>query len=319
MKQDNVYQVHLNQLVKLLHESKKKENPGYWLHINKARTSLFMLESIARIMYKATNDSFAKEWYKLFKKLEDRLGEIDYYDAFVRQFKGNKEIKKEQLDYLTDKLDKVVNKFNHRLHKEHYYLDQLEEFSKKDKTTFNDKKLLISLHEQIKTELLLAEEFFSQYPNGFTDIENHVHALRRKLRWISIYGASLGGIVVLKQTKHKYKWEKEFITKEEISSPYNKLPVKKGWKYYIELNKKAFYALSHVISELGKIKDKGLAIELLAKTIHKTGVFPGDERPGAIAQKQLKQKENVSQLLKQAYDLLYHFFVENKIHIELMK
>jgi hypothetical protein len=317
-KSKTVYDTPLHSLISLLEESKKKENPAYWLHQHKARTPLFMLESIARVLYKSTNDSLAKSWHKLFKKLEDKFGEIDYYDAFIKQFKTNKAIKKEELEYLEEKLKKVVAKLNKKLEKEHFYIKTLEKLAKDNPGDFHDKGLLITIHEQIKTEVLSAEEFFSSFPNGFTDIESHVHALRRKLRWVSIYGLSLGGIIVLKDPKHRYKWEKEFITKQELSSPFNKLPVKKAFPYHIALNKKAFYALSHVISKLGELKDKGLAIEVLAKTIHKTGVMPGQGRPGELARKQLNTNETVDDLLKQSYDLLYNYFVVNKIHIELI-
>ncbi|MGZ3919421.1 MAG: hypothetical protein ACXVC7_03980 [Bacteroidia bacterium] len=315
-KNSAIYDTYLDDLEKLLKECKQQENAAYFLYLNKARTLLFMLESITRILYKSTGDKFAKPWYKLFKKLEDMLGKIDELDVFVRDFKTNRRVKGEELHYLTKKLEKAVEEFNSKLKKEHFFLHALEKFRSDADTNFNDKGLLITFHEHIKTEILLAEEFFSRYHNGFSNFEDQVHTLRRKLRWISIYGISLGGIVILKDTHKKYKWEKEFVTKRDRDSEYNKLPVKKGLPYYIPLNKKAFYALSHVVANLGVIKDKGLAIGALEKALKKTGALK-QRNPRIEAKRQLQLKETEQHLLKDAYDLMYRFFVDNKIHIEL--
>lgn len=314
----DIYAPYVEQLTSLLQDSLHQQDPAYWLYLNKARTPLFMLEALSRIVYKATNDPVAKEGRKLFKKLEDMLGEIDFYDVFVKQFKSNSAIKKEQVVYLESKLEKVTSRLNKKLTKNYFYSEAINGFIDNNPGDFNDKGLLIALHEEMKTEILQAEEFFSEYHNGFTDFEEQVHELRRKLRWISIYAASLGGYAALKPVSKKYKWEKEFVTKNDRENKYNKLPIKKGLPYYILLNKKAFYALSHVIEKLGEIKDKGLAIQTLAKALRKTTVTGRDADYNAKARALLGIKETESELLKQAYDLLYRFFVVNKIHIELI-
>ncbi|MCW3076922.1 MAG: hypothetical protein JWO32_1531 [Bacteroidetes bacterium] len=311
------YDVHLTELLNLLEESKKQENPAYWLYVNKTRVPLFMLESLTRLLYKATNDQFAKGWYKFFKKLEDLIGEIDYFDVFIKQFQENKSVKNEQIFYLQRKLDKVVSKFNKKLLNNDFFTADLLEFKEDNETDFKDKALLISLHEQIKTEILLTESFFNKHPNGFTSFESEVHAMRRKLRWISIYGISLGGIVTLRKTNKKFGWEKEFIGQADKNSKYNKLPVKKGLNHYIPLQEKAFYALSHVIAKLGEIKDKGLAIEALARSLEKTSATKVSN-PRLYAIRQLKLRQTEAHLLKEAYDLMYKFFVTYNIHIQLL-
>ncbi|MBA3662580.1 MAG: hypothetical protein H0W61_00015 [Bacteroidetes bacterium] len=316
-KNQELYEPYLIEVADLFNKSKTEKNPAYWLYLNKARVPLFMLESITRLVYKATNDPIAKKWTRFFKKLEDTLGELDYYDVFIKQFKTNRSVKKEQINYLTNKLNKAMEKWNDKLRRKKFYSDHFHEFRNKATTDFNNTALLIRLHEQIKTEILLTEQFFSKHPNGFRDFEEEVHAMRRKLRWISIYGISLGGIVVLKDNRQKYPWEKEFITKTETESKYNKLPVKKGLPYHIALNKKAFYALSHVIDKLGVIKDKGLAIEALEKSLEKTN-NSAQANARVYATRQLKLSESEGLLLKEAYDLAYKFFVDYRIHIELM-
>lgn len=313
-----IVEVHLNELETLLNKSKSEQNPAYWLYINKIRTPLFMLESITRIFAKTTNDPFAKTWNKFYKKLEDAIGEIDYYDILIKEFKPNRSVKKEQIAYLTKKRDKALGKLNEKLIKKDFYISCFKEFSEGNKMNLTDKTMLKKIHDQIKTEILLTEEFFMDHVNGFKDFEEGVHTMRRKLRWISIYGISLGGVVVLKKTRKKYAWEKEFITKTELNSKYNKLPVKKGLKYYIPVNEKAFFALSHVIDQLGVIKDKGLSIEALAKSQEKTGT---SIKTNTVlnASRELKIKKTEDALLKKAHDVVYKFFITYKIHNELLK
>lgn len=308
-----IYELHLSELENLLLQSQSQKDPAYWLYLNKARVSLFMLEALTRLLAKTTGDPFAKSWSKFFKKLEDTLGEIDYYDVLIREFSANKIINKEQVSHLLKKRDKLLGEFNKKLKQKEFYIPKLKEFRGGLPVDFKNKALLINLHEQIKTEILLTEEFFNQHENGFSDFEEEVHEMRRKMRWISIYSISLGGLVILKDTKTKYPWEKEFIT--ETESKYNKLPVKKGLVYYIPFNQKAFLGLSHVIDKLGIIKDKGLAVEALDKSNEKDKTYSDLK---IRASRQLKQRETETLLLKQAYDLLNRFFSKYKIHLELM-
>lgn len=314
----SLYEPHLTSLENLLMQSKTQNDPAYWLYLNKARSPLFNLEALTRLMARTTNDPIAKSGEKLFKKLEDRIGEIDYYDAFVKQFSQNKAVKQAQVSYLIKKRDKALLAFNDKLGDKEFYISKINDFREKAELDIKNKGLMINLHEQLKTEILRTEEFFNEHKGGFNDFEEQVHAMRRKIRWISIYSASLGGLVILKDSKNKYPWEKEFITKTETTSKYNQLPVKSGLSYYIPLNKKAFYALSHVVDQLGIIKDKGLAVEALAGTIEKTENVK-HSNPKLFVTRQLKLRETEDFLLKQAYDITYKFFVTYKIHLELIK
>lgn len=111
----------------------------------------------------------------------------------------------------------------------------------------NTTKLL----ELIQTEVGKCAEFFYSHEE-FTDMEAHVHEMRRKLRWISIYAQSLSGLVALYNPRRDYGWESKFITQAEIKSPFNKLP---AGDPKIFMAKKPFLALSFLIRRLGEIKD----------------------------------------------------------------
>jgi len=312
------YHSYTKQLALLLSKSKNQKNPALWLHSNNARTCVFMLEGITRIIKRTTDDSFSSKLHKIFKKLEDELGKIDYYISLERELSANQNISENAIGYFRKKLEKNLEKFNKKLKKKNFYEKELKQLETLDKTDYNDKAFWILVHEQIKTEIMQAEEFFNKHEEGFTEMETQVHELRRKLRWISIYAQALQGRIVLNAHKSIYKWEKEFLIKEITNSSFNKLPVKKGLNYYIPLNQKAFYALSYLIQELGTIKDKALTIEALAKALKKTHPLKLSDVEETAAE-QLGEKENIEQLLKNAHQLLSKFFNLYAIHLELLK
>lgn len=307
------FQLYCAQLITLFKKAKTNSNPALFLMKNKARTTIFMAESILRVSNKLFEDKQIKEWHSTIKKLEDYLGEIDNYIVLLADFSKLKTINVQQLEYISNKLDKVVEKLNGKLIKNDFYLADLAKMNKEFKINFNDKTIVLKLQEEIKSELIEACEFFNQFPKEFTDMEEQVHEIRRKLRWVSIYGESFQGLIVLKDEKTKYSWEKAFITTNEIKNPFNKLPVKKNLIHSISLNKKAFYALSFVISNLGNIKDKGLSLYYLEKSIRKTNTEKGIN-VSILASKQLAAKYTHASLLSEAHTLLTQFLNKYKIH-----
>lgn len=314
----NPYLSYTAQWLQMLDKCRSKKDPGIWLYKNNARVTLFMLQSITRIWFKAFQDKNSGKWRKTFKKLEDMLGQVDHYDVLVNEFSKIKTIPASRIDYLEKKKEKALKKLNKNLREKNFYQKFMITFNRASTVNFNKKELLLELEKQVKIELFESNRFFNEYPQGFNDMELQVHNLRRKLRWISIYGQSLQGIIRLQKTNKSYKWEKEFITESVLSSPFNKLPVKRGLKYSICLNQKAFYALSYVIGELGAIKDKGLAIEALAKAIQKTKGRSVDD-PVLLATQELRAAHSVEDLLQEAHVLLTKFFNTYKIHQALTR
>ncbi|MBL7909943.1 MAG: hypothetical protein JNJ41_02665 [Bacteroidia bacterium] len=307
------FQIYCKQIEVLFKKAKTNSNPAMFLYKNKARMSLFMAESILRVSNKLFEDKEIKDWHATIKKLEDYLGELDHYLVLLANFSKLKTIHIQQLEYISKKLEKTIDKLNSKLQKHDFYLEDLKKMGAGFKINFNDKNLILKLHEEIRSELKESCDFFDQYPKEFDDMEEQVHELRRKLRWISIYGESFQGLIVLKDVKEKYNWEKEFITANELKNPFNKLPVKKNLVDHIDLNKKAFYALSYVIDNLGKIKDKGLALEVLEKSIRKTNTEKGINS-AILASKQLNAKYTHASLLKEAHSLLKTYYKKHKLH-----
>lgn len=298
------------QLVLVLKKAEASKNPALYLFKNDARTPLFMAESITRILMSLSVNPIFETWHKTFKKLEDTLGEVDHYDAAIKQFSANKLFNKEQINYLEKKRDKILNKLNEKLVKKKFYLSVFNQINLSEELNLNQKIIIAEIKKHIETELQNATGVFNKYAKGFTDMELQVHELRRKLRWISIYARSLNGIIVLKNIITKYPWEKQLITATEKTSPYNKLPINNNVDEYIYFNKKAFYALSNIIKTLGVIKDKGLTTLLAQKLIKKTN-------PQQVNDTQQTNVEE-ERLLHQAHQLLYLYFKQYKIHKDLI-
>lgn len=307
------FQIYCSQLITIFKKAKSNSNPALFLHKNKVRTVIFMAESILRVSNKLFVDKQIKDWHFTVKKLEDYLGEIENYIDVLAEFSKIKTINVQQLEYVSGKLDKSIEKLNKKLIKNNFYLADLDEMNKGFKINFNDKTIVLKLHEEIKSELIEACEFYNQFPKAFTDMESQVHELRRKLRWISIYGESFQGLIVLQDVKEKYVWEKTFITPKEIKNSFNKLPVSKKSSQHISLNKKSFYALSYMISNLGLIKEKGFSLYFLGKSIRKTNTEKG-LNSSILASKQLGAKYTEASLLAEAHGLLKAYFNKYKIH-----
>lgn len=301
---------HAKQLQTLLIKSKTQPSSALYLLENNARTPLFMLESIARILFKQNEIMYAK-WLKVSKKLEDCLGTLDYYATYLKENKNVNYFSTEEIAYINKKHNKALNKLNEKLADKDYYLDWVDALLKSE-INFNSAENKKFIKELCKKELIKCAEFFNDFTNGFNDMELQVHELRRKLRWISIYAKSFDGLFAYKTSRVAFKWEKEFISKLETTSKFNVLPIEKSIKVPIQLNKKAFYALSSVIRQLGDIKDQGLKAHTKKYTEEKLKI---KANPLAIK----KRLDEEAKLLKDAHVLLKSFFETHKIHLLIIE
>jgi hypothetical protein len=312
----NPYIFYRKKLWSKLNLASKKSDPALWLYQNDARTDLFMLQSIARLMWKYKPDKENGKLRLRFKELEDMLGRVDQYDTLAKEAKKMKLKSKAAILYYEKKREKALWGMNELLLKKKFLKKFMVKFGASLKTNFNDTKLINGLAEEIRSEMLECESFFQENPEAFDDMESQVHEFRRKLRWVSIYAMSLQGMIVLK-TAAKKVWEKEFIDEATRKSPFNVLPKAQKLKSHIPYNKNAFLAVSFVIKELGIIKDEGLAAEALIKALRK-GEGMGKKTAHHEAYRLLNRKDNKKELLAKAHRLLQVFFVKYKIHLELV-
>jgi hypothetical protein len=314
-KQFNPFLFYSMQLQVLFVKAAKQKNPALWLYENNVRTPLFMLEALTRLHDNAFDEVFLNKWHLRFKKLEDEFGLLDYYVAFEKEFAVNKKVTKPILANFTQNVEVVSGKINSRLKDKDWLSGKLLKFNVKlsQYTLFYDEEHITELRYVIEKDIEKIKAVALKLNYSFTEIELEVHEMRRKLRWISIYAQALNGIIQSKPTSKKVKYTTDYLTKDIVKSPYNKLPAKPKNTAIMEYDSDSFFALSWVIKELGTLKDNGLRIEALADAIQK--VEKTDEQQAtekAIGLLGVK-KDTIQVILKQASDLMYNFIVKDKI------
>lgn len=274
-----------------------------WLHEQGARTCFFMLEGIARIELKCEHEK-ARKKHRFYKKMEDKLGQLDYWLSVKSELKNHKKLSAVQLNELDYKIEKAFNRINGYLIKNNFFERKLIKY-RKPLLDLNNRNLIIQIRKIIAADLQKCLVFFESHKTGFNDLELQVHEFRRKLRWFSIYAQCLQGLITLQDEQKNYSWEKDYIDEETVQNPFNKLPAKKNLKLNIAYRKKPFLALSKIIQELGRIKDKGLH----AEGLH---ILSAKSKPDKVS------PDQHGELLKEAHQILEKFFLKDRVFAQLL-
>jgi hypothetical protein len=308
------FQYQLSKIEKLFTEAQLQENPALWLFLHDLRTPMFMLESLSK-MYAQFHDK--KAFTKLrdtFKVVEDLIGAVDYYAAFIKEFSKTEKITNEIKLNLDKKTREKLVLFNgilikagwldgKKLKKLNASLNQIDWLKEEDEVK-KVHKFYLSQIEKIK-------EFIKETTFDFDNVESDVHELRRKLRWLSIYPQALRGVVQLHEKLPINGDLNMYLTPEIVSSPFNVLPVDENLKGFVFLEKNHFLAMSWMIAELGKIKDKGLKIKVLKDSFQEI-YFLKDEKAFDEAYKVLgSDYPQMEVLLNEASEIAQQFFKEN--------
>jgi hypothetical protein len=312
MKTINPFLLYSDKLIEKLQHAKKEKDPAMWLYKNDLRTEAFMLESLYRL-YEKGFDSVYENGNKLFKKLEDALGQIDFYDVFYQDFKANKKISQDAKNYILRKKERSLEKFGKLLAKKGGLEDRIKELNKfiTGQQLKFEGTAIKKIETAIQKEIVVIKEFVEQTNRNFTRVEEELHEVRRKLRWLSIYGQSLQGIIKLVDDGKKDAWEKKYLSKKIVALPFNKLPLH-NFPAHVIYRKNNFYALSWLIFELGILKDTGFRLEFLAKVIRKVEEID-PEAAMKKAELALAVKENEKALLKHASRLVSEFLNKDKV------
>ncbi len=253
-----VFMQYIAKLETLMNASTKQKNAGLYLYKQDARTTLFMLEALSKMFKNFHNKKRFTKMLEKFKMLEDALGQIDYYSSIgenVGTSANDKMVKKHCVEQAMHHASIL---HAHVLDK---WVGPKSDFVKiKEKINSAKWQSVIELDKVIKAyyvaEIAQVKQLISE--STFSNMENDVHEIRRKLRWLSIYPQALQGKIQLqKDAKPKLAY-KSYMTKSVLASPYNKMPLKGKHASTIALYAPAYYALSYIIAELGNIKDNGL-------------------------------------------------------------
>lgn len=298
--------------------ARKSDDPAISLYNSGARTPLFMVESLSRIYRSIHNKKMFAKLYEDFKMPEDLLGGIDHYDVLYKELSKNKKIPKEVVTYFKDGRNNTSKSMNKMLKKEKWIskkqkkiikisgkLQEADWLSAAEETPAIA-NFLIQEIRQIKKDLETGKL-------SFKDIETGIHEFRRNLRWLSIYPASLDGLIQLEPQKNVPTPLKKYVTPAVVNSPFNTLPApKKGWKT-IKINANNFYALSWLIAELGYLKDQGLKIHALTEALEHEGIYEGSSAIRKAQELGGQKKVQVRDLLIQAESITNDFVSKHHV------
>ncbi len=269
------FELYLVKLEALLLQSAKDKNPALWLYNNNARTTLFMLESLAKLYAGSHNKKRFEKIKGHFKNLEDTLGAIDYYDSLAKEFTGDISIPATVTAYMQAQTREKIQRLNELLTEEKWIGDNASRVRKiREKLSDSDwkesKEELKSIFDFYKSSISEIKEFMANVGDQFTEIEAQVHDIRRKLRWLSIYPQALQGVIQLTDGVKTTDSLLKYLTPEIVHSPFNQMPPPGSNSYFLLLEKNYFLALSWTIAELGIIKDKGLKILAITEALQQT-------------------------------------------------
>lgn len=312
------FEFYLVQLEQSLQQASKEDNPGLWLYNNKARTTLFMLESLAKLYAAIHNKNSLTRIKDHFKLLEDTLGDIDYYDCFAKEFDQDPNFPATIKEFLHAQSGKQVNLLNNIL-VENKWIGKKQERIKKIRNKLADmdwmkpKEEIKAIEKFYKESIGEIKEFFESTGGSFTDLEKQVHTIRRKLRWLSIYAQSLQGAIQLTDNSAEDDATIKYLTPEIVDSPFNKMPDASNNTHFLLLEKKYFLSLSWIIDALGVLKDNGHRIVAVTEAIQQT---EGINQTVALhkALQLLGSDEIMMQKINDnATDISKQFFTENNL------
>lgn len=303
----------LNKVNALLSEAQNQENPALWLFLHDLRTPMFMLESLSKMYAQFHNKPFFTEINERFKGVEDVLGAIDYYAAFLREFHSDEKVPTTVKNHLESKTREKITAFNNLLAKKGWTNGKtlrkindglcIAKWQNQEDEIANIEKYY---HKQIKK----INEFVGETTFEFKNVETQVHELRRKLRWLSIYPQAFQGAIQLQENKADLTNLEKYLTDEIVSSPFNNLPFSSEVKHHVFLEKYHFLALSWMISELGKLKDKGLKITALKDAFQEIAFLKDEEAMSEAYRVLGDDYPKMDTLLKQAGVVAQRFFDE---------
>ena len=302
----------------LLKDAGKQKDPAMWLFTNNARTPFFMLEGLSRVYEKMHNTRKFDKLKDQFKLIEDGFGQIDHYNSLSVVFRGKKLIPADSRLYVKTKLDQSLQHLNQVLEDKNWLSGNDKRIKKitrklKDADWMDPEDEIKAISDIYKSYISKITEFVNQTNFHFDNVEEDVHELRRKLRWLSIYPHALQGAIQFAPATRSAAHLKKYLTEEIINSPFNKLPPAGNNTSFLLLNRKYFLALSWMIAKLGNIKDEGLILIGLCESL-KQSTACTEEDALLNAETLLGSKQRKLQfLLADAEDITKTYIRENNL------
>ncbi|MCU0824349.1 MAG: hypothetical protein MUF77_06875 [Leptospira sp.] len=307
---------YLNQLEVILESASQSSNPGLAFYTNDGRTPLFMLEGLSRLYSEFQNSTKFTTLKERFKLFEDLLGGIDYFDVYSKHYEGRTEVPNAIKEYMSEQKSKSLLKLNQNLNDVGWigktktrFKEELKILKKID--WLGPKEEVKEIKKVYEKEIHSIHKFIRTYANPFTEMEDHVHELRRDIRWLSIFTHALQGAIQFGlRTGSAEKYE-TYLKPDILNSKFNQLPEIGNNTYAVLLERNAFLSLSWLIAEIGNIKDEGLEYFALQEAfIHLENLSP--EESGKKANQILNWNEGrISELLARASNHANDFLQKN--------
>lgn len=304
----------------ILDKASLAEDPVEYVYRNDLRTPFFMLEGLCRLYRDIHNGKTFKKILEQSKMVEDALGVYDFYVALERDLASDPllpETVKTQIMRQKEAAGRYVNDI---LTDGDWWKGQrLNEWNKKLRTLkwLNEEKEQEVLTDVYKAEIRKVYSFIGKTPFPFEDMEEDVHELRRKLRWLSIYCHALDGIVELKDMEAPVP-EKfgKYLTEKVLASPFNRLSGSYKYERLIYINKTGFMALSWMIATMGELKDDGLTLQAVYDIAQLTDLDKAGRE--AVNEFLADRDSRNAAILELATSYATHFLADNVLYTLLM-
>lgn len=306
----------INKIELLIESSKSEENIAKYVFLNDLRTPMFMLEGLSKMYSKINDEEIFTELKEQFKTIEDALGAIDFFAAYKNEFAANKKIKTAIIEYFQENENKKLEEFGAILIEQNWLNGvKIEEI----KNILNqidwdkEEKEIEKIKKYYKKQIEKINEFVVEIGYPFHDVEENIHELRRRVRWLSIYPQALRGAIQLIDIEPIAYHLQKYQLPEIVNSKYNIMPEAGPHSYFLNVNKQKFFALSWYILKMGTLKDYGLKINALKEAfkikISLNEVASETETYALLGNKQPSQAD----VLEKASEISKIFFEENNL------
>ena len=269
------FEFYLQKVDGMMQQAGKAQNPALWLYTNDARTPFFMLEALGRLHSTLHNKKIFSKLKDRFKLMEDGFGQVDYYDNYGKIFLAHPTVPVHIREYMQAQAREKIQHVNDLLLAEGWLGENNQRLKKIRKKLFDadwlkakdEAKAIKGFYEE---EIKGIVKFVNAAKGNFTDMESHVHELRRDIRWLSIYPQALQGMIQLTDSGKAGPEIQKYLIPEIVNSRYNKMPDAGSNSWFLMLEKSYFLALSWLIAEMGKFKDQGLQVFAVTEALQQT-------------------------------------------------
>ncbi len=302
----------LQGLISLSKEAAITDDPTLHFFKQNARNNFFDLEAAFRIFRKTHSKEVAEPLYEIYKSSEDAIGKYDFISSSSSKIASDTKLSEELKEKIIHQEKKARIELKQFLKKENWLPDATENVSKQAEqmedilsTDSDDFR-----NDYIKFLSKTISKIDEEYRKGELDphlLEEGIHEIRRKIRWISIYAKISGGFIQTQKSEKVNSEYKKYLTEDSISSPFIKLPPCPKGVEPINIRFENFVALSWMIQELGDLKDEGLNYENQVRLL-------GEEKSTENKKKDSKKSpDTLTRITEEALKICDEFFIKDNI------